>query len=45
MKPFCIVGHIKKYAKVQRAIENWENVGEVPKNIAIGFYASMTNTD
>lgn len=31
MQPFCIVGHIKKYAKVQRMIEDWENAGEVAK--------------
>ena len=29
MQPFCIVGHIKKYAKVQRVIEDWENAGEL----------------
>ena len=31
MQPFCIVGHIKKYAKVQRVIEDWKNAGEVAK--------------
>ena len=29
MQTFHIVGHIKKYAKVQRVIEDWENAGEL----------------
>lgn len=31
MQTFHIVGHIKNYTKVQRAIEDWENAGEVAK--------------
>ena len=31
MQPFCIVGHIKKHAKVQRVIEDWKKGREVAK--------------
>lgn len=32
MRTFHIVGHIKKYAKVQRYLEDWEEAGEIAKH-------------
>lgn len=44
MQTFCIVGHIKKRAKVQRVLENWENAGEVAK-YCYKSYVFTINTD